>query len=228
MLFPTEYSFVISILAVALLIYYSYSGHRDGFVLKGCELLSTILCIFIAWFISGQLSGSIALLPKGYTLFTETILNGPIYQIMNRFLLFLILFILSRVLILLLKPLFRSINWVPFVGGINRLLGAILGFLQGALIIAVLSFLLSSPLFANGDVVLKESHLTLAKDVYRNVMSIFDDHFKQIESVQKMLTPSSEIEESDVENIKAWLLSQGFDETEQKEVMNLIDLRNGQ
>lgn len=228
MLFPSQYSFVVTIVAILVLIYYSYSGHRDGFVMKGCELLSTIICVFLAWFLSGRLSSSIAIFPKDYTLFTETILNSPIYQIMNRFFLFLILFILSRLLVKLIRPIFRSINWVPFVGGINKLLGTVLGFIQGVAILIVFSFILSSPLFANGDEILKESHLDITKDIYRSVMFAFDDNFSRIESVQKIITPSSELLDEDVNNIKQWLISQGFSEEDQEEVMRLIEIRNGQ
>lgn len=228
MLFPIELSFIVSITAIMILIYFSYSGYKNGFVMKACELLSTIICVILAWFLSGKLSASVQLFPKDYTLFTETILNSPIYQIMNRFFLFFIFFILSRVIIIFIRPLFRSINWVPFVGGVNKLLGTILGFLQGGVILIVISFIFSSPLFANGDSVLKESHLAIAKDVYRTVMFAFNDNFSRIESVQKIIVPSSELLEEDVNNIKAWLISQGFSEEEQAEVMDLINLRNGQ
>ncbi|NBK97143.1 MAG: CvpA family protein [Erysipelotrichia bacterium] len=228
MLFPTQFTYVVMMIAIAILIYCTYKGYKDGFVMKLCELLSTMLCVLLAWFLSGKLSGSVALFPKDYSLFGETILNSPIYQIMNRFFLFLLLFIIARIVIIFIRPIFRSINWVPFVGGVNKLLGSILGFWQGFVILIVITFVFSSPLFANGDVVLKNSHLSIVKDVYRSVMIAFDDQFERIESVQKIVTPSSQLLDSDVENIKAWLVSQGFSEEEQIEVMELIKQRNGQ
>lgn len=227
MIFPIQFSYVITIVALLILLYCTYSGYKDGFVMKGCELLSMIICIIIAWVLSGQFNTTLQWFPKDYSLFTQTILDSPIYLIMNRFFLFLILFVISRILIILIRPIFRSINWVPLVGKVNKLLGIILGFVQGFALIVVFAFILSSPLFANGSEVLEASKLSAAKDVYRTVMFMFDDSFSKMESVQKIVTPSQALLEEDIDNIQTWLAAHGFNAVEQQEVMDLINQRNG-
>ena len=102
-----------------------------------------------------------------------------------------------------------------------------LGFLHGFVILVVIAFVLSSPLFANGDVVLKESHLSVVKEVYRQLLFVYDDNFSRMESIQKIVTPSTQLMDEDVKNIREWLVNQGFNETEQEEVMKLIVIRDG-
>ena len=75
--------------------------------------------------------------------------------------------------------------------------------------------------------VLKESHLSVVKEVYRQLLFVYDDNFSRMESIQKIVTPSTQLMDEDVKNIREWLVNQGFNETEQEEVMKLIVIRDG-
>ncbi len=227
MIFPVEFSFLVTIIAFVIIIALTYHGYQQGFVLKAAELLSTIISIVIAWYLSRHFSNQIMLFPKDYSLFNETILDSPIYWILNRMLLFVVFLIALGLLFALLRPLLKGLNNIPLFGGANRLMGSVLGFLHGFVILVVIAFVLSSPLFANGDVVLKESHLSVVKEVYRQLLFVYDDNFSRMESIQKIVTPSTQLMDEDVKNIREWLVNQGFNETEQEEVMKLIVIRDG-
>lgn len=228
MIIPTQFSLFFTIGVIALLVLFTYGGYKDGFVTKVCELLTTILCIVIAWLLADMLKGKLLLFPQDYNVLSDTLIGDVIYDSVNRMLLFLLFFIVLRVLVRFLKPLFKAINKVPIVGRFNRILGSVVGFLQGGLLVFVIVFMLSTPLFANGEVILKQSGLSHAKEMYRNAMFMFDDVFDHLESIQKIVSPLNELQDDDLSNVSLWLEKQGFDELERQEIMEIIKHRNGQ
>ncbi len=228
MIIPSQFSLLFTLIAIAFLVGLTYSGYKDGFITKALELLSTVVSIVLSWVIADHLKTTIFLFPKDYNLLSDTPIGSVIYQSVNRMLLFIVIFILLRIIVFLLKPLFKSFNWVPLVGGINRILGSIFGFVQGVLFVFILTFLLSTPLFANGEVILQKSGLVVVKDMYRSLMFMFDDTFDSIESIQKVITPANELKDDDYTNITTWLEKQGFDALEQQEIIEMIKHRNGQ
>ena len=227
MIIPTQFSLLFTLIAVLLLVGFIYGGFKDGFITKILDLATTIICIVIAWLLAEQWKGSIPLFPKDYNVLSDTPIGDIIYQSVNRILLFIVLFIILRLLALFLKPIFRSVNWLPLVGSINKFLGAILGAIQGILLVFLMCFILSTPLFINGEKILQKSGLYVVKDIYRNVLFVFDDTFDSIESIQRMITPLNELKDSDIPNITSWLEQQGFNELEQQEILELIKHRNG-
>lgn len=224
MLFPIEYASIITIIAISLVIYLIITGFRDGFVLKGIELLSTVICAIVAWIVSTRISSTIPFFPE-YSMFQNELLNHSLTLFVNRILLFIILFMILRILIIFVRPLFKSINWIPFVGLLNKMLGGVLGYLQAYIILVIVSFIFTTPLFINGHEVLKESKLVYVKDIFQTTSVFFDREFEMVDSLQKMFV-SSPIDESDFENISTWLGEQGFNANEINEVIILLRQRS--
>ncbi len=67
----------------------------------------------------------------------------PVLLVPMRTLIFVIIFVIILVIVHLIARLFRTINHIPVIGGINKLFGAVAGFAQGAIVI-FLVFLSSS------------------------------------------------------------------------------------
>ncbi len=130
--------------------------------------------------------------------------------------------LLLRIVVRLLKPAFKTINWIPLVGFVNRLAGALIGALQGILMIGLLLFLLSTPLFANGKEVIAQSGLYEAKKMMH---SFFQDTFLQMESLQK-LSANEIMQEEDYEHIINWMNKQGFSAKEQMEILVILKDRD--
>lgn len=225
MVFPQVFIPFLGILCLFFLITNIYSGYRDGFVMKGCELLSTLFCVMIAWSLSDVLSVHFPLLREHFTMFGNEALDQSMYLFMNRLLLFLVLTILLRIALLLVRPLFKAINWIPFIGFLNRLAGAGLGILQGGIMIILLVFVLNSPLFVNGEMALKESGLNQVKEKM-DLLLDGDTLYKQMESLQKLLVNQNQMMEDDYNQVRKWLQSQGFNENEQAEIIVILKDRN--
>ena len=64
---------------------------------------------------------------------------------------FLVLFIAVRVVCGLLAKMFKTVNKVPVLGGLNRLAGGLAGFVIGGVDIILLSFLFSIIVIITGD-----------------------------------------------------------------------------
>lgn len=224
MLFPIEFAPVITILSILLVGCLTITGYKSGFVLKGMELLSTVICALIAWIISMNLIDKIDFLPE-YTLFQNELLNQSMTLFVNRIIIFILLFLVLRILIIFIRPLFKSINWIPFVGFVNKILGAVLGYIEAYVLLVIFSFILTTPLFINGQEILKESKLIYVKDVFQKTSLIFNDEFDMLDSVQKMFV-STDMEDKDYENITHWLKGQGFNANEINEVIILLKQRS--
>ena len=59
----------------------------------------------------------------------------PTLLVPMRALIFVIIFVIIIIVINLLSRLFRTVNHIPVIGGVNKLFGAVAGFVQGAIVI---------------------------------------------------------------------------------------------
>lgn len=226
MLFPTGLIFVVSIVSILLVIGTIYSGYKVGFVTKLIEFFSTLICIILAWFLSNIISDEIAIMPKEYVSISGTSIDEVFYHAVNEILVFLILFIIFRILIIFIRPIFKKINWIPLVGLVNKIGGAFMGALQAFLILVMMCIILSSPLFINGNQVLKESKLVYVNNIAKSILSTISNRYNEMESIQKMQSSSEVMEDQDIQNIRDWLEQYEFDDSEQDDIINAIKQRN--
>lgn len=88
---------------------------------------------------SGESADSVlGVIGEGTASATEAIANtaiAPVVTTVIQILLFLIIFALAMVIIKLLVKLFRGVNDVPVLGGVNKLLGGAFGVAKGAIIV---------------------------------------------------------------------------------------------
>ncbi len=70
----------------------------------------------------------------------------------------------------------------------------------------VMSFVFSTPLFANGSKVIEQSLLQPVDVLTKGILFLFEDHMEELQSIQKIVTPSTILNEEDMEHIKTWLL----------------------
>jgi len=115
------------ILVVAGFVFY---GFFFGFIKTVGSLIGTILGLVIATRVSRPISEQIGFIFGG----------GGTAQIIVFIIVFLILSrLIGFVFWLLEKPL-GSIKWLPFVGTADRLLGGLLGFIEGVMVVGVVIF----------------------------------------------------------------------------------------
>ena len=109
-----------------------------------------------------------------------------------------------------LKPFLKIVRHIPILSQINRCLGIVFGFIQGLIIIGVVCLLFRTPLFSNGGNIVQQSFLKPVSKVSDSLLFFTNDYFSQLESVQKLLTPSHTLDNQDWDAIASWLSSQNI------------------
>jgi len=212
MLFPTEYTYLLNIAVVFIVLLFAYSGYRQGFLLKLIGILGFTVCSVLAWGLSSPLCKLVKLFPKDMTPMADTIAGPLFYDSINRVLVFLVLFVLLGILVIILKPLLKAVGKLPVIQEVNTIFGALFGALQGIVIVMVLSFAFSTPLFANGMRVIDDSFLKPVNALGETLLFFADDSIEELKSIQKIVTPSTTLDDSDVQHIRDWLLRYDLDE----------------
>lgn len=223
MVITTFWIACIAVFCIGLVVVSLLRGYRDGFVLKVLELVSLFLCIPVAWFIAGLVESKISLVSN--IIDTQTSIDVSINGMINKVVLFFIIFFILRILIMLLRPIFRKVNWVPLVGFVNKWVGALLGFFQAFIVLAILSFLLSTPLFANGKEVLEATGLGYVKQFTIDMVTSPNDR-NLFSTIQKWSDDTEVLVEEDYQNIRNWMQGQNFTIQEQEEIITIMKNRS--
>lgn len=212
MLFPSEYIYVLNIIVILLIAVFAYSGYRQGFLLKVLGCFGFLLCGLLSWLLSAPLAKLISLYPHDMTPMADTIAGPIFYESLNRSLMFVVLFLLLSVIVLFLKPILKAAGKLPIIQEVNVLLGTAFGALQGLVAVMVLSFVFTTPLFANGIHIIEESFLKPINVISEGLLFFADDSIAELKSIQKIVTPSTVLNQEDLLHIKGWLLDHDLDE----------------
>ena len=135
--------------------------YRKGFLLSLLDILGFILALVVAYLFSSHLARMMPLL-RGEDVIAQFPMIGLLifYQV-NTIVWFFILFVVISLILLLLRPALKSVNKIPLVGTVNQLLGAALEGLKALFFLWLLSLLLSTPLFSNGQALVETSLLNV-------------------------------------------------------------------
>lgn len=224
MLFPVDKIIWLNIAIIAVLLLSLYSGYRDGFIVKALGCLGFIVIGVTSWYIAPIVSDKINIFPESLTPLSGSFLGPYFYDTLNKYATFFCLFILLSLLILLIKPICKGIGSIPIIAEVNKLLGVLFGLLQGIILMIVITLVFRTPIFSNGNSVIEHSVLKTMNGLTDSVMFFLKDPMAEWESIQKLLTPSSELNADDLEKIKIWMREQNLDESQMQELLN--QLRN--
>ena len=108
----------------AILLFFIINGYRKGLIDEIARLTSLVIGCFIAK------TYYIVLIPY----IEEYFINQNLIQIIA----FLIIFFISVILINILCSLIQKLFEIAYLGWLNRLLGALLGFIKGIIVITII------------------------------------------------------------------------------------------
>lgn len=222
MLFPSEYIYLLNIVVVLLIAVFAYSGYKQGFLLKVLGCFGFLLCGLLSWLVSSPLAKVLHLYPSDMTPMADTIAGPLFYESLNRSLIFIILFILLSIFVLFLKPILKVAGKLPLIQEVNVLLGTFVGALQGLIAVMILSFVFTTPLFANGIHIVEESFLKPINAVSEQLLFFANDTIAELKSVQKIVTPSTVLNQEDLAHIKDWLLSHDLEEAKVNQLLQQL------
>lgn len=223
MFFPIEWVLYLQIGILLLFIGMMLLGYKEGFLLKLFDLISGILAIFLSLYLAKLVARSIVILPKDLFAFGyNKVLEETLFFYTNQLLVGFVIWIILCIVFTLVKAFFKTVNEIPLLGGINRLLGSVLGGIHAYLIIVVVAYLFSTPLCINGNEVLQESKLIY---VYKSAESLFDALQNQYE-MYTSLKKEEAYKEDPYGNIRIFFDMYDIDVNTQNKWIEMLKMRS--
>lgn len=222
MLFPNQLISFMNVFIIGILIYTTYSGYKQGFLLKAISCFSILVMFIIANFVSGMMADTFFVFPKSLAPFKDTVMEAVFYHRLNQLAIFTIIFAAGVLLIFFLKPILAMIGKVPVISEFNEVLGILFGFLQGIIIVICVVILFKTPVFINGSQVIEQTYLQKVDQMTNRFLITFHDDIKELEALQKIVTPSGELNSEEEILLEQWLQSQGLSEEDIREFITKI------
>ena len=222
MIFPIHSILFLNMAVAAVLLLFLWSGYRRGFLMKLLDCFSTVILAFLSWLLSGWIAPFLKLVPTDAVTIDQPDIAATIYEPMNRVCVFAVLFLCVWLLVMIAKPLFKTISSLPILQGINKLLGLVFGALQTIIVLIVVVFVMQTPLFANGEYVIANSYLKPIAQAESGILENLGSSAKDLKALQKIVTPNSTVDKEDDLRIRTWLQKQGVDQQSIDEFMNEV------
>lgn len=140
-----EYFLYINIAIVLIYIIFAIIGFKNGLMLQAIDLVFNILAIFVAYFISPILASHFPLV-KMEEIYAKLNINAFVDTLIYCVLVYIVL----RILYIFIKPVFKSVSDIPFIGFLNKIGGFLFGLINTTFIMLAICLLLTTPLFSNG------------------------------------------------------------------------------
>lgn len=137
---------ILTILIIIILFSGVTKGLRRGFVLQVFSLVSLFGAFIIAWLFNDQLAPMLSnIIPypesEDNTWSSITALF-PLESSYYKTIAFIILFIIARIIIRIIASFFDSVSQLPLLHSVNRLLGAVFGFVEKYIFVFIVLYIL--------------------------------------------------------------------------------------
>lgn len=218
MVFPSEFIVYVQLISIAILLLMMVGGYKDGFLLKLCDLFSSVIAFFCAITFSEDIALTIQIISSDYFDFGIEELNIMLASYANQIVWFFVIFICVRFVFTLFRPLFKGVNKIPLFGSLNKVLGILAGLLHGYIILVVVTMLFSGPLYINGNEVLHESKLIYIKESAQHVTKYMGEQYEIIQE----LSEDPKYKDDEYANIRIWFDYYGIDPVMQDEMINVL------
>lgn len=174
MVIPESYFIFISLFIVGLYIALMIIGYNKGFLYELVNLAYTALSLALAYFASPVLASMFPLFDIKNAAKDMSILVDlfNLNDILNIVAYFLIIFLLLKIIYIFISILVKSLNKIPVLGKLNKMLGSLFGIVNATIITLVISMLLSLPLFKNGNEIKEKTILKYINNLSQDVLSV--------------------------------------------------------
>ena len=146
MYIESSYFILINIAAIVILAGSILLAYKNGFIYQLLNLIAFFVSIVASIVLAPTLAEHFPLF-KDYSdlgdMITKVFLNSIIW--------YFIVFIVFKIILAILLTIAKMFSKLPIIGKLNKILGALLGAVTGTLWVLVLSTILSTPLFINGQ-----------------------------------------------------------------------------
>ena len=205
MTIPENYYIFISLFIIALYIALMIIGYNKGFLYELVNLVYTLFSLAFAYFASPVLANMFPLFDVKNAAKDAAILVDifNLNEILNIVAYFLIIFLLMKLLYVFISILVKSLNKIPVIGKVNKVLGALFGVINATIITLVITMLFSLPLFKNGKDIKEKTILKYINSFSQDVLTIVTQKV-----AQSNLSDGVKFDiDSYREEFKEWLIS---------------------
>ncbi len=205
MTLPDNFSVVINIIIAALIIFNVINGYRKGFLRQVLHVLGVLAAIIISYILAPGLSELIHVFPQEWAPFQATALADLFYGKINELVWFVIIFIVCMIILFLIRHIFDAIGEIPILKSVNKLLGSLVALIPTFLHMLLITFVLSSAIFANGTEVVETSLLRYTNTIANGITGAVSNFFSENVAIQKMLNDPMSLTEDDLSSIIKWM-----------------------
>ena len=206
---------VITFILLLMLIF----GYFKGFVYRAYDLAATIISLLAALYASSPLSSL-------YTIYEVTGLGEAVGKVVNRFIIFIILFIGLKVVLLLIgkviKPLLKKIIYsFKLFEQLDRLLGIVVSFIEGIIMIYVALIFIIMPIVPGGKENVEKT--VVAKKILELVPAVTDE-IESLDTISKVINNGINYNSFDADSI--YTISASLNNAYDKGLLSQEDLEN--
>lgn len=208
MLINSNWYLYINIGIVVFVAFLIFNGLRKGFVLQVVDLLSLLIALVVAFLFAPTMATAFSIInvEKG-----GNVIDLLTNQFMNMAIWFVLLVIGIKLVLLLIRPLIKFVTKLPLVHSVNKVLGAIFGFLVSLIWIVILTTFLSTPVFRNGKDVIENTILQPLGEVAEITSTFLKNQLAQSKIVKNWVEDLMQQDPEDQAKIVEWLIENKID-----------------
>ncbi len=163
---PEQYILYINIAVIALLLIELFLGYKKGFLEMGITAVRFILAFLGSRFLAPILAKAFTIWPQNWTIKAlPEAMQGLFLEVANKVSWYVLIFVVCLILLFVLIHALKEVKDIPVLKQINGILGAALSLIVSLIIITLVTFVLSTPIFKNGNEVIDNSVLKPMKVV---------------------------------------------------------------
>lgn len=213
---------ILNLILVSILAFYLIRGYTKGFVTQFFGFFSLIVSIVFAWFLYLPFGKLFPVTPKAFVPFQDTILDVFFYEKVNALVWFVILFVIGVIVMRILKGVFNVVSKVPGISLANRVLGMVFGFINFVIISYIAIYLLSLPIFSNGNDLINRSLLNTIVKVSDTVSPMIVDKL-EVNQILEIFESTEQASVEDVEKMQEYLKKNNISLDEMNEFLMEIN-----
>lgn len=206
MYIDTNYFMFINIGVILILVISVLLAYKNGFVYQALNLVSFVVAFLASMTLAPTLS-------RYFPLFTDyvSVSDAISKTFMNIALWYVIVFVVFKLVLAILLVVAKIFNKIPLIGGVNKILGALMGVVTGAIWILLLTTLLATPLFSNGKEVINHTIIKPLSEIADKAVVKMGEYI-DLDAIGDHLSGDMGQLDNISEAFETWLIENGFTE----------------
>lgn len=200
----------INIGMAVLILILAFLGYKKGFLLQVISFAGTIMSGWGSYVISPLLAKYIQLFPKDMNPMEDTILSEAAYRYINQAAWFFLLFLLFRVVFFFLGLFAKTLQKVPVIKEISKVIGAAVGAVEALIWLFLLTIALNTPFFTNGHAAVEGTALRYVRDTANYVLNEYAADYIDADAFGQLFQDARGLSESQRQKIEQWMITHGY------------------